>query len=150
MEIILHYISLLYTNLVSLSDPGVIERNEGSHKEFVESIERYERVNYCFTCWVDKPQGAKHCSVCDRCVKDFDHHCPWLHQCITIRNLRLFMVFVACVSISAAIYTGGCVLFFVAEHHSWLMFTLIIAFFHAVMLAALFFNQCIQVCPVHS
>ncbi|VDL73186.1 unnamed protein product [Nippostrongylus brasiliensis] len=49
------------------------------------------------------------------CVKDFDHHCPWLHQCITIRNLRVFMIFVACVVISATIYTTAGVLFFIEE-----------------------------------
>ncbi|KAK6030818.1 DHHC zinc finger domain protein, partial [Ostertagia ostertagi] len=101
---------------VVFSDPGVIPRNLDAHTDFVEAVENCERVNYCFTCWVDKPQGAKHCSVCDRCVKDFDHHCPWLHQCISIRNLRLFLVFVACVAASAGIYTCACVLLLIDEY----------------------------------
>ncbi|WKY15310.1 hypothetical protein Q1695_000639 [Nippostrongylus brasiliensis] len=141
---------------VFFSDPGVIERNTGTHDEFIESVERCERVNYCFTCWVNKPHGAKHCAVCDRCVKDFDHHCPWLHQCITIRNLRVFMIFVACVVISATIYTTAGVLFFIEEfkrlnldyilkHYCWLLFTVVVAFFHMIMLSALFFNQCFQI-----
>ncbi|KAK5986761.1 hypothetical protein GCK32_006878 [Trichostrongylus colubriformis] len=102
---------------VVFSDPGVIPRNLKTHSDFVEAVENCQRVNYCFTCWVDKPQGAKHCSVCDRCVKDFDHHCPWLHQCVSIRNLRLFLVFVACVAISAGIYFSACVLFLIDEYH---------------------------------
>ncbi|KJH40651.1 succinate dehydrogenase, flavoprotein subunit [Dictyocaulus viviparus] len=113
------------------SDPGVIEHQFDAHAAFVRSIEQCELVNYCFTCWVDKPQGAKHCSVslpsprdstrhisvhysC-RCVLHFDHHCPWLHQCITTRNLRMFLVFVASVAISAALYSCAGILYIVAE-----------------------------------
>ncbi|VDM54286.1 unnamed protein product [Angiostrongylus costaricensis] len=48
------------------SDPGVIERKSDSRAQFLSDIEQCKQVNYCFTCWVDKPQGAKHCGVCDR------------------------------------------------------------------------------------
>ncbi|VDK51565.1 unnamed protein product [Cylicostephanus goldi] len=93
---------------IVFSNPGVIEPKEDARTQFVNMLEHCERVNYCFTCWVNKPKRAKHCSVCDRCVMDFDHHCPWLHQCITIRNLRMFLLFVACVAISAGIFSYAC------------------------------------------
>ncbi|KHJ76831.1 DHHC zinc finger domain protein, partial [Oesophagostomum dentatum] len=93
---------------IVFSNPGIIEPSDSSRAQFAEMLEHCERVNYCFTCWVNKPKGAKHCSVCDRCVMDFDHHCPWLHQCITIRNLRTFLVFIACVAISAGLFCYAC------------------------------------------
>lgn len=38
--------------------------------------------------YIDRSVTAKHCSVCDKCVEGFDHHCIWLNTCIGSRNYR--------------------------------------------------------------
>ena len=37
---------------------------------------------YCIVCNLEQPLRTKHCRVCQKCVATYDHHCPWVGNCI--------------------------------------------------------------------
>ena len=49
---------------------------------------------YCEACNAWKPQRARHCKQCGKCVLRFDHHCPWIGNCVGYHNYKYFIHFV--------------------------------------------------------
>ncbi|XP_033282940.1 palmitoyltransferase ZDHHC12 isoform X1 [Orcinus orca] len=49
----------------------------------------------CRYCMVLQPLRARHCRECRRCVRRYDHHCPWMENCVGERNHPVFVAYLA-------------------------------------------------------
>ena len=49
---------------------------------------------FCDSCKFDKPLRCHHCSICEKCILDMDHHCPWINNCVGKNNKKYFYRFI--------------------------------------------------------
>ena len=52
------------------------------------------RLKFCFSCMIFRPKRSIHCRTCNVCVEMFDHHCPFISNCIGKRNYVFFWWFI--------------------------------------------------------
>ncbi|WOL13003.1 hypothetical protein Cni_G21772 [Canna indica] len=103
ISILLTTIVMINLFLTSTRDPGIVPRNEilkleqnnGSRCTSVSIAGEMVKLKYCKICKIYRPPRSCHCVVCDNCVEKFDHHCPWISQCIGLRNYRYYLMFIS-------------------------------------------------------
>lgn len=96
------------------SDPGIIRTSqEVKYRTIIELTERdgFDPSVFCSSCLVRRPIRSKHCSVCDRCVARFDHHCPWVGNCIGERNHANFLGFLLFLVLLCPMSVYGCLVY---------------------------------------
>ncbi|OMO72263.1 Zinc finger, DHHC-type, palmitoyltransferase [Corchorus olitorius] len=104
ISLILTIMVLVNLILVAAIDPGIIPRGEQSSVEDVGCSNGTRRkkvtvngvqmkLKYCQICSIFRPPRSCHCAVCNNCVEKFDHHCPWIGQCIALRNYKFYLTF---------------------------------------------------------
>jgi len=103
---ILHGVSFYFLLRSAFTEPGIMRRNRHSvntDNPPTHTVNGREvQLVYCGTCNIYRPPKCKHCRTCNNCVEDFDHHCPWVMNCVGKRNYRYFVGFVASISVLCA------------------------------------------------
>lgn len=91
--------SLLLYLAVSLMDPGYVtaqpQPQEEPKEEQTAMVPQAIPLRRCRYCLVLQPLRARHCRECRRCVRRYDHHCPWMENCVGERNHPLFVAYLA-------------------------------------------------------
>ncbi|VEV58984.1 palmitoyltransferase DHHC4, putative [Plasmodium vinckei vinckei] len=125
---LIFFVLTIYTFFkTSFMDPGIIPRQSSVLNLYDAIIDQYRgaqppkqkevlingvfyKLKYCYTCNIYRGIRTVHCSICDNCVEKFDHHCPWVGNCIGARNYKYFIYFIfnlyilICITLGASIY----------------------------------------------
>mmetsp|Transcript_71995 Transcript_71995/g.168589 ORF Transcript_71995/g.168589 Transcript_71995/m.168589 type:complete len:312 (-) Transcript_71995:214-1149(-) len=136
---LMFFVTTMLLCLTCCSDPGIIPRRKfilqaGMEKELTEMLGydvlgkgqptgqldvdgsamvpdelRRKGYKWCRTCQIVRPPRSSHCPDCDHCVMRYDHHCPFVNNCIGQRNYIFFVGFVSSVVCLAIVVLPGMV-----------------------------------------
>lgn len=60
-------------------------------RELAELLGGASTAEFCVRCWAPRAPRSHHCRVTGRCVRRFDHYCPWLGAPVGARNRAAFL-----------------------------------------------------------
>ncbi|KAJ8301007.1 hypothetical protein KUTeg_022526, partial [Tegillarca granosa] len=89
-----------YVNKKKVINNNTDEEDDNDTSENSSMINSTDRIHdntyrYCDYCEIQQPMRSKHCEDCNKCVRKYDHHCPWLEACIGERNHKYFWLFLS-------------------------------------------------------
>jgi len=105
--------------LAAFSDPGTIPPNRDPDVrravQLRDPVEVTVRglcitLKHCATCGIHRPLRAVHCRTTNRCVRRWDHYCPWIGNSVGEDNYPFFFGFVISALVLALLVVVGSVM----------------------------------------
>lgn len=154
------FLTFMFFALTAYCDPGVIPRKEifelfgpvperftamaldkyihsRAHMTIEEKNTAIQAFKYCNTCRIFRPPRASHCAYCDNCIEVFDHHCPFMGNCIGKRNYRYFLLFLGTLAVYGCTIIGGFVILGVSTESDSTFLTSKVLFYLVIGILAL-------------
>ncbi len=91
------FLSSLVTFLLSIFvEPGYIQPKY----DFIWLVDQFLEQNIhldnlCVFDEIIKSENSFHCTICNRCSDNYDHHCPFIDNCLGTKNHKYFLLFLA-------------------------------------------------------
>lgn len=92
-------------------NPGLVPTPSDNHVIFEQvndliKLGKFDTDNFCVNTFVRKPLRSKYSRTYKKLVARFDHYCPWVYNEVGVRNHKLFMLFVYCLSIAVIAFSS--------------------------------------------
>ncbi|KAK3778765.1 hypothetical protein RRG08_013036 [Elysia crispata] len=152
---VIMWICLYHSNSI---DPGFLPRNIPEYDLAIKQVAHFDEwkqgqnplSRLCHTCRTVRPLRAKHCRICNRCVREFDHHCPYIHNCVGYYNRAYFLAFLSTLMVLVILsnYFMYYVVFYVQSDWLSTIGSCQLAFF-TIMISVIFFMSQITVVIAH-
>lgn len=82
---------LTFFTIAACIEPGYVRNQQVDFKDMLNVI---DSTQLCPDCCTIRTSRSRHCSVCGHCVERFDHHCPWINNCVGVRNHNYFFFYI--------------------------------------------------------
>ena len=96
-------VSLLLHITLVCANPGYLVNKD---IDFMQLLEVFESSSLCPECQTIRTSRSRHCIICQQCVDRYDHHCPWINNCVGIRNHNVFILYITAQFVSIGITFG--------------------------------------------
>ncbi|CAD8057844.1 unnamed protein product [Paramecium primaurelia] len=96
-----------------------------------------QEKEYCIDCKFYKRETTYHCTLCERCVSDFDHHCVWLNNCIGKKNYQYFfklLIFISLYGVVFIIFASLSIHFLSVVMIIWIAFNIVVTTISLVLI----------------
>ena len=106
---------MVFYFLSALTNPGYITN---SNIDFQNMLSVVDSTQLCADCNTIRTTRSRHCSICGHCIERFDHHCPWINNCVGLKNHNYFLGYIVSQWL-LLIYVMVLIIWAIVETYKW-------------------------------